>query len=254
MILNAPTLFIRDIYLAYDGVVLFDDLNLTLPANQFSCLLGPSGVGKTTLLRLVAGLVTTSKKQVFRGEIESSNGFPPEHQIAYMAQQDCLLPWATALDNALLGSKLRGEKSKVLRERAKELFAKVGLTHAEKKFPRELSSGMRQRVALVRTLLEDKPVVLMDEPFSALDAITRFELQTLASELLNNRTVLLVTHDPLEALRLADHVYILSGQPASLELAVELKSPAPRDPGEPAFMEYQAALFHKLTAAKENTL
>ena len=112
---------------------------------------------------------------------------------------------------------------------------------------------MRQRVTLVRTLLEDKPIVLMDEPFSALDAITRFQLQTLAAELLKNRTVFLVTHDPLEALRLADEIYILSGKPATLHLAARLTTSTPRDPANPEFLDYQATLFHDLTRAKERT-
>jgi len=247
---NAPTLFIRNAYLSYDGVVLFHDFNLTLPANKLTCILGPSGVGKTTLLRLIAGLITSNSgsTEVFSGEIGGNKN------IVYMAQQDCLLPWLTALDNALLGPKLRGEKLEFPRQQAKALLAQVGLASAENKYPRQLSLGMRQRVALVRTLLEDKPVVLMDEPFSALDAITRFQLQTLAAELLKNRTVLLVTHDPVEALRLADDIYILSGQPATLHLAVGLTTPAPRDPAAPEFIQYQATLFHELTEAKGKTV
>jgi putative hydroxymethylpyrimidine transport system ATP-binding protein len=247
---DTPIVNIRDAYLSYDGVVLFDNLNLSLFPNRFTCLLGPSGVGKTTILKLIAGLINANKnsKEIFHGEITCDT-----HQIAYLAQQDCLLPWLTAFDNALLGMKLRKEKSAITRQHAKELFAKLGLTAALKKYPQQLSGGMRQRVALIRTLLEDKPIVLMDEPFSSLDAITRFELQTLASQLLKNKTVLFITHDPLEALRLADDIYILSGQPASLHLAAQPKTITPRNPADPVFIQYQAALFHELTEAKERS-
>ncbi len=250
---TGPGIFIRNAYLEYDNVILFDHLNLNLAPGKLTCLLGPSGVGKTTLLRIIAGLINRSKNQreIFHGEITCDNKQSLQKQITYMAQTDLLLPWFSALENVLLGTKLRGHISKELIIQAKNLFTKMNLTTAEKKYPRQLSGGMRQRVALLRTLLEAKPVVLMDEPFSSLDAITRYQLQTLAAELLKNKTVLLVTHDPLEALRMADEIYILSGQPATLHLAATLTSAAPRDPADPEVIEYQAKLFHELTVAKE---
>jgi len=183
------------------------------------------------------------------GNIVADNKQPLSHHIAYMAQTDLLLPWFSALDNALLGARLRGSISTALQTKAKKLFVQVGLQGAEKKLPHQLSGGMRQRVALVRTLLEEKSIVLMDEPFSAVDTITRFQLQTLAANLLKKCTVLLVTHDPLEALRLADDIYILSGQPAKLDLILQLENSAPRDISDPVFTEHQVTLFQALMCA-----
>lgn len=247
--MTPPTLFIRHAFLAYDNVVLFDDFNLTLTAGKCTCLLGPSGIGKSTLLRMIANLITNNTH--FKGEIKTDNELPVSQQISYMAQNDLLMPWLTALDNTLISTRLTGNATDDLTARAKELFEKVGLKGAENKYPRELSGGMRQRVALVRTLLQEKPIVLMDEPFSGLDAITRMQLQILTAHLLKNHTVLLVTHDPIEALCLADEIYIMSGEPAKLSSPFELKTDTPRDMAAPEVIQNQAKLFHALLAAKE---
>ena len=136
-------------------------------------------------------------------------------RLAWMGQQDNLLPWLTVLGNVGLGARLRGEP--LDRDRAEALLARVGLIPQRDQRPATLSGGQRQRAALARTLMEDRPVVLMDEPFSALDAITRARLQVLAAQLLAGRTVLLVTHDPLEALRLGHRIHVMAGQPARIE-------------------------------------
>lgn len=185
---------------------IFDRLNLRFEAGQWHSILGRSGTGKSCLLRLVAGLQKPDS-----GSIKSFNDKPVSRQIAYMAQDDGLLPWLTNLDNIQLGPRLRGERSTTSRQRALALIERVGLAEWADALPAVLSGGMRQRIALARTLFEDQPVVLMDEPFSRLDAITRDELQVLASDLLSNCTVLLVTHDPVEALRLSHTVHILNG-------------------------------------------
>lgn len=247
--MKAPNIFIKQAYLAYNYVELFSDLNLTFAASKWSCLLGPSGVGKSTLLRMIANLVSDHTQ--FRGKITCDNNLPLDHQISYMAQTDLLMPWLSALDNALLHARMQNAVSLDLIARAKDLLTQVGLKNSLHKLPSELSGGMRQRVALVRTLLQDKPIVLMDEPFSALDAITRYQLQTLAASLLKNHTVVLITHDPIEALRLADDIYILSGQPATLNLQVQLSTPIPRDPTDPELIRHQAELFRALVQAKE---
>jgi putative hydroxymethylpyrimidine transport system ATP-binding protein len=248
---QAPSIHIHEANLAFRDVVLFNDLNLTLQGGRCTCLLGPSGIGKSTLLRLIAGLITptTSAREHTRisARIQVDNDQPVSTQIAYMAQQDLLLPWLTVLDNVLLGARLRQTVNASKREAATDLLNRLGLSHAKSLYPHQLSGGMRQRTALARTLMEDKPIVLMDEPFTALDTITRFKLQTLAAELLQNRTVLLVTHDPLEALRLADEIYIMSGQPATLRAPLELNTRTPRDPADPALLALQAQLLHELT-------
>ncbi|MEL7428521.1 MAG: ABC transporter ATP-binding protein [Pseudomonadota bacterium] len=181
-----------------DCAWLFQDLELSLVKGGWTCLLGPSGVGKTTVLRMLAGLEVHGH---FSGELVTLDA-------AYMAQQDLLMPWLDVAGNVTLGAKLRGEVSD--RAKAMALIERVGLADHVHKFPRQLSGGMRQRAALARTLMEERSVVLLDEPFSALDARTRAEMQELAHHLLQDRTVLLVTHDPLEAARLGDQTLIMN--------------------------------------------
>jgi len=243
----APAIHLHAAGLRYGGRVVFDALDLALAAGRTTCLLGPSGVGKTSLLRLIAGLATETQ-----GDVVDEAGRPVAGRIAYLAQGDLLLPWLSVLGNVTLGTRLRGEAlDGPLEARARDLLARVGLAgHAEDR-PAQLSGGERQRVALARTLMEDRPVVLMDEPFSALDAITRFELQALAAELLAGRTVLLVTHDPLEALRLGHRVQVMSGAPARLDTALEPAGAPPRDPADPALLAQQAELLKRLLRAKE---
>jgi len=147
-----------------------------------------------------------------------------------------------------LGARLRHEPQP--KDEAERLLARVGLTQAARLRPAALSGGMRQRAALARTLIERRPVVLMDEPFSALDAITRLELQSLAAELLHGRTVLLITHDPLEALRLGHRVLVMAGRPARLETAIEPHGRPPRDPADPEVLQLQGELLARLSHAR----
>jgi putative hydroxymethylpyrimidine transport system ATP-binding protein len=228
--------------LAYTGEVLFDGLNLELEKGRCTCLLGPSGVGKTSLLRVIAGLAPPAPGMTVAGESGQLSG-----RIAYMAQRDLLLPWLTVRQNVVHGARLRGETPDIAR--ASELLAAVGLSEQADYRPDALSGGMRQRVALARTLMEDRPVVLMDEPFSALDAITRLRLQALSATLLAGRTILLVTHDPLEALRLGNRILIMAGRPARI---VEAEPPAgvpPRDPAAHDVLAAHAMLLGQLGEA-----
>jgi putative hydroxymethylpyrimidine transport system ATP-binding protein len=242
---SAPAVAVRGADLAFAGRKLFDGLDLDLAAGEITCLLGPSGVGKTSLLRLVAGL-----SEAAAGTVTDADGRPLDGRIAYMAQQDLLLPWLSARDNVLLGPRLRGERiGHDRRERAHELLERVGLGDAADARPGALSGGMRQRVALARTLFEDRPVVLMDEPFSGLDAITRYELQAMSAGLLAGRTVLLVTHDPLEALRLGHRLLVLAGRPARLDTGVAPPEGAPPRPAE-AVARQQGTLLARLAEAK----
>jgi putative hydroxymethylpyrimidine transport system ATP-binding protein len=237
-----PTDVVVDsVSLAFDSSPLFEDFSAVYPGGQTTCLLGPSGIGKSTLLRAMAGLVPLNG-----GTIRDSTGRPLAGRIAYMDQSDLLLPWLTARDNVALGTRLRGERPD--RAAADRLLARVGLTGHETKRPAALSGGMRQRVALARTLMEDRPIVLMDEPFSAVDALTRFRLQDLACDVLADRTVVMVTHDPQEALRLGHRLFVLTGSPARLDESPVPAAPTPRAPTRGDFPARYRDLMSRLGA------
>ena len=243
----APGLSIGIRSLAYQGSPLFERLRFRLEGGSWTCLLGPSGVGKTTLLRLTAGLAAGAL-------VVADDGAGLDGRIALMAQQDLLLPWLSVRDNVLLGHRLRGASRAELRrlgEPAAALLARVGLERDADRLPGALSGGMRQRAALARTLMEDRPIVLMDEPFSALDVVTRHRLQDLAAELLVGRTVLLVTHNPLEALRLGHRIYVLSGRPAVPRGPLLPRGAPPRDAADPTLLAQQAELLGELTRSAE---
>jgi putative hydroxymethylpyrimidine transport system ATP-binding protein len=181
---------------------------LALPQGEITCLLGRSGVGKTTLLKSLAGILPSTP--------ETQN--PKPVTTTYHPQQDCLLPWCTALENVLFSARLKTRRlTTEQRTTALTLLENVGLREYANHRPAQLSGGMRQRVALARTLFQNTPLVLMDEPFYALDYTTRMELHTLTKRLLHGKTVLLVTHDPFEALTLGTHFLLLEGSPAVLQ-------------------------------------
>jgi putative hydroxymethylpyrimidine transport system ATP-binding protein len=243
----SPTRFdieVSSASLRYGGALLFHDLDFFLPGGAWTCLLGPSGIGKSSLLRLIAGLVPLDG-----GTVACSDGRPLAGRLAWMGQQDTLLPWLQVQDNVMLGARLRGEPPE--RIRARELIARTGLERQAFQLPATLSGGQRQRAALARTLMEDRPVVLMDEPFSALDAITRARLQALAATLLAGRTVLLVTHDPLEALRLGHRIHVMAGRPVRIEPPIEPKGPPPRDLHDTALLSLQGDLLARLADAQD---
>lgn len=238
---------ITDARLVYGGDPLFDGLGVTLVGGRWTCLLGPSGIGKSSLLRLFLGLEAGNEAG---GTVSCSDGRPLAGRAAYMAQRDLLFPWLSVLDNVALGCRLRWDAHPSSnRERAQLLLNSIGLAANGTDLPDSLSGGMRQRAALARTLMEDRPVVLMDEPFSAVDAITRIRLQNLAARLLGERTVLLVTHDPLEALRLGHRIHVMSGRPATLGDALEPPGSPPRDVDDPAILELQGDLLRRLAEA-----
>ncbi|MGB0572258.1 MAG: ABC transporter ATP-binding protein [Alphaproteobacteria bacterium] len=236
---------VRNARLAWGASVLLDDFSFNATAGSWTCLLGESGVGKSTLLQTIAGLI----EPVAPTEILAHDGTKLVARVAYMAQQDLLLPWLSALDNVALGTRLRGEPADA--SRALDILARAGVAERANALPAELSGGERQRVALARTLMEEQPIVLMDEPFSALDAITRTRLQDLAVELLANRTVLMVTHDPFEALRLADCIHVMSNGADYIAAPIVPPGPAPRDPTDPALRESHQLIMQRLSGSPE---
>src|SRR3954467_1303685 len=206
-------------------------IDLDAGAGEVVGIVGPSGCGKTTLLELVAGLRPPETGLIAVGEATAVD--ERLARCAYMPQRDLLLPWLSAIDNAALALRNRGAARAVARREAGALFHRFGLAGFEGARPAELSGGMRQRVAFLRTLISAKPVLLLDEPFASLDAITRAEMQEwLATALRTDpRTVVLVTHDVEEALYLCDRVAVLSARPARIvkELSVPLRRARERD-------------------------
>jgi ABC-type nitrate/sulfonate/bicarbonate transport system ATPase subunit len=215
-------------------------LELRVGAHEVLGLVGPSGCGKSTLLELIAGLREPTRGSVgIDGETADSQRLS---RCAYLPQRDLLLPWLTAIDNAALAPRNRGASRAHARASAHPLFERFGLAGFEAAKPHELSGGMRQRVAFLRTLLAGKPVLLLDEPFAALDAITRAEMQEWLAGALGDepRTTLLVTHDVEEALYLCDRVVVLSARPATalaeLSAATPRALPRPEAVTDPAFV------------------
>jgi len=242
---RAPQIRIQGLSFAFPGIPIFEDLDFTVPGGQWTCLLGPSGCGKSTLLRLISGGLPHHGKKAVRIAAERGTGVP----VAWMAQKDLLLPWMSVIDNITLGSRLRGTITPPVRRRAGELLERVGLGPYASALPATLSGGMRQRAALLRTLMEDRHVILMDEPFSALDALTRLKLQDLAAELVRDATVLLVTHDPLEALRLGHRIHVMTGRPAVIGDALIPHGRPPRPAGDPELGALHEVLLARLAEA-----
>jgi NitT/TauT family transport system ATP-binding protein len=241
---------IRGLRHAYGELPTIEHLDLEIVEHTVVGVVGPSGCGKSTLLELICGLQEPST-----GEIEVG-GSPDRRSrlahCAYMPQRDLLLPWLSAVDNAALALRNSGVRRRAARRRAGALFERFGLAGFEASPPRELSGGMRQRVAFLRTLVSGKPVLTLDEPFASLDAITRAEMQQWLAGALkaDPRTVVLVTHDVEEALYLSDRVVVLSGRPG--RIVEQLSAPAPRAPDrdeavtDPAFVLAREQAMHAL--------
>ncbi len=232
---------LQDIRFSYEtgggriGVV--DNIDLTVGENEFIALLGPSGCGKSTLFHMIAGLVRpqTGRISLNGTEINGKTG-----HVGYMMQKDLLLPWRTVAENVVLGAEINGQDTDRVQAEAEALMRRFGLAGFEDCYPSALSGGMKQRAAMLRTMLCHKEVLLLDEPFAALDALTRTDMREWLLDIWQEfrRTVVLITHDAEEALFLADRVYVLSPRPTHIVGVIEVPFPRPRRPDDVATPEF----------------
>lgn len=241
---TAIRIVVRNLTLRLNNRVIFDNLQFSLDGGKCAAVLGTSGVRKTSLLKIIAVLMRPDA-----GTVSGSDGLPLAGRIAYMGQNDLLYPWLTVRQNITLGARLRREKPE--NGWADYLLAEVGLAGCGASLPATLSGGMRQRAALARTLYERQPVVLMDEPFSAIDTLTRARIQALSARLLADRTVLLITHDPQEACRLGHRLWVLAGKPTRFDTGQPLAGVPPRVPDDPVLQQSQVALIRRLLGSSE---
>ncbi|WP_410218240.1 ABC transporter ATP-binding protein [Paracoccus sp. (in: a-proteobacteria)] len=209
---------VRGLTIRSDSAALVDDLSLSLPGTGITALIGPSGCGKSSVLKWLAGILPETLHAEGRMTLEGRAVTSPCPDISYQPQSDALFPWLTVAENAVLGLRVRGQSRREARIRAAPFFRLFGLHGTEEQFPAELSGGMRQRAAFLRTIVQDSRYVLLDEPFSALDAVTRLHMQDWLVARLDERPrgVLLVTHDLHEATGLADRVLVMAAGPGRL--------------------------------------
>ena len=248
---------IRDVVHRYVGSVLaVSHATLHVAPGEFVSIVGPSGCGKTTLLNLVAGLLPVQEGSI------SVAGMPPRagrHDVAYMLARDSLLPWLDALHNAGFGAEIRSVAKASRDARAQELLTRVGLGGFERAYPKALSHGMRQRVALARTFCLDSPILLMDEPFGALDAQTKLQLEEVLLSLWTSerRTVVFITHDLSEAVALSDRVVVMSARPGTIIADIKVDLARPRSvralQRDAHYHDIYATIWSQLELALEGT-
>jgi putative hydroxymethylpyrimidine transport system ATP-binding protein len=223
------------------------EISFDIRQGEFVSLIGQSGSGKSTLCNLIAGLLTPDSGEI-RLDGRLING--QTGHVGYMPQRDLLMPWRTVLQNVILGAEIARQPLEQARQRARALLPLFGLEGFANAYPRQLSGGMRQRAALLRTILMERPLLLLDEPFGALDALTRREMQnwllTVWTQL--QPTVLFVTHDVREAALLSDRILVLSARPGRLIADVPIALPRPRRESDEAFLRLQAQLLGALAA------
>ena len=231
-------------------VVALENIDLRISSGEFVCLLGPSGCGKSTLLNLIAGfLLPTAGTVAVDGTAVSAPG--PDRGMVF--QEYALFPWMTVAENIAFGLRVKGMPRAAITARVDELLRLLGLAEFRARFPKDLSGGMRQRVAIARVLAIDSPVLLMDEPFGALDALTR---RTLQDELLRlwqrmHKTVVFVTHSIEEAIYLADRVVVMTYRPGTIKRDQRIDLPRPRDPASTEFNALKRELAILVTTEQE---
>jgi ABC-type nitrate/sulfonate/bicarbonate transport system ATPase subunit len=204
-----------------------ENLSLYVEKGEFVSIVGPSGCGKTTLFNLISGLEEPDQGQILLDGVDITG---KRGHVSYMLQNDLLFPWRTILENSILGMEIQGIPRAIAREKARSLLAEFNLSAYENSFTHVLSGGMRQRAAFLRTMLADKEILLLDEPFGALDAYTKSEMHAWLISVRDkySPTILFITHDVEEALVLSDRIYVLSARPAKVQLSLAVDLPRPR--------------------------
>jgi ABC-type nitrate/sulfonate/bicarbonate transport system ATPase subunit len=233
-----------------------EGLALSVPAGAFVTLVGPSGCGKSTLFNMVAGLEEPDAGGVMRFKGRGCHAAALLGRVAFMPQRDLLLPWRTVIDNAILANEIEGAPRRQARERARAMVPEFGLSGFEDQYPHQLSGGMRQRVALMRTFLFERELMLLDEPFGALDALTRTLMQRWLLQVWerHRRTILFITHDVDEAIFLGDRVLVMTARPGRIKLERRVDLPRPREPGIVLSPEFIALKRDILGAIEEEAL
>ena len=245
---SIPRLSLDAVSRTFGDLQVLDRVSFDVAPGEFVSLVGPSGAGKSTLFNIIAGLDSPSSGRVL---FNGSDARGRRDQTAYMPQKDLLFPWRTIEENAALGLEVQGMRRADARARVREWFPRFGLEGFEKALPFELSGGMRQRAALLRTVVQERSTLLLDEPFGALDSLTRQEMQQWLQEMWagNEWTALLITHDVREAVMLSDRVVVLGPRPASVREIVEVDLPRPRGVDQlasPAFGELERRILELL--------
>ena len=239
---------VRNVSKQFDGKHVLQDVSIELNKGELVCLLGVSGSGKTTLFNVISGLLSPEKGEVLLDGKDITNN--PGH-ISYMLQKDLLLPYRTIEDNVALPLLLKGVKKKAARRQVSSMFEQFGLEGTQKKYPAQLSGGMRQRAALLRTYMFSQDVALLDEPFSALDTLTKSSIHKWYLNVMEDikLSTLFITHDIDEAILLSDRIYLLSGSPGTITGEIVIKEPKPRRKDfnlTNEFLEYKRRILEML--------
>lgn len=233
---------------SFDKLPVLNDLSLSVGTGEFVSILGPSGAGKSTIFQILTGAIKHDTGTI------SYNGAPllnASDKFAFMPQRDALMPWRRIIDNATIGLEIQGMRREHAREKVLPLFEPFGLKGFEQHYPSQLSGGMRQRVALLRTVVQERGMLLLDEPFGALDALTRASMQRWLESMWERHqwTALLITHDIREAIYLSDRIYVLSTRPARVAREIQVPLPRPRtfsDLNSPIAAKIEAELINAL--------
>ena len=241
-------LTVTGVTFAYENTNIIEDINIELHDKELVCLLGASGGGKTTLFNVISGLKKPDQGKVM---LDGRDITGQPGNISYMLQKDLLLPYRTIEDNVALPLLIKGENKKAARQKAGELFQEFGLEGTQKKYPKQLSVGMRQRAALLRTYMFSKNVALLDEPFSALDTLTKSDMHRWYLDVMDkiHLSTLFITHDIDEAILLSDRIYLLTGRPGRITEEIVIREPKPRRKDfnlTEEFLEYKKDILKKL--------